>query len=138
MILVDTSGLIAAYDRDDRHHQGAVHALPNPQPKILSPFVHAELDYLLTEQIGHHASIRLLEDVERGVFELAQFSTTDVSTALHVVRRYAGLQIGLADASLVVLAERFECRTILTLDQRHFRTIVARGGAPFRLLPLDT
>ena len=137
MILVDTSGLLAAYDRDDRYHRGAVDALSNPQQKILSPFVLAELDYLLSEQAGHRASITMLEDVASGAFELAQFTNSDVSAALQVIRQYESLQIGLADASLVVLAERFECRTILTLDQRHFRTIVARGGAPFRLLPFD-
>ncbi len=137
MILVDTSGLLAAYDRDDRYHRDAVDALSRPQRKILSPFVLAELDYLLSAKAGHQASISMLEDVERGAFELVQFTNSDVSAALHVIKQYASLQIGLADASLVVLAERLECRTILTLDQRHFRTIVTRGGAPFRLLPFD-
>jgi uncharacterized protein len=137
VILVDTSGLIAAYDRDDRYHLDTVGVLSRPQLKVLSPFVLAELDYLLSERAGHQTSIRMLEDVERGAFELAQFGATDVSAAVRVIRQYAGLRIGLADASLVVLAERYECHTLLTLDQRHFRTVVARDGAPFRLLPFD-
>lgn len=44
MILLDTSGLIAAYDRVDRFHRDVVRALENEEPRILSPFVLAELD----------------------------------------------------------------------------------------------
>lgn len=51
--------------------------------------------------------------------------------------RYAALELGLADASVVVLAGRTGCRDLLTLDQRHFRAVVAPDGRPFRLLPAD-
>jgi predicted nucleic acid-binding protein len=44
--------------------------------------------------------------------------------------------ISLADASIVVLAERHGVRDALTLDERHFRVLMA-GGKPFRLLPAD-
>ena len=44
--------------------------------------------------------------------------------------------IGLADASVVVLAERYSCASVLTLDERHFRVLLA-NGRPFRLLPAD-
>ena len=47
------------------------------------------------------------------------------------------LNLGLADASIAVLAERYRCRSVLTLDQRHFRVILGPGGQPFRLLPFD-
>jgi len=54
-----------------------------------------------------------------------------------VIERYAGLQLGLADASIVVLAERYGCHDVLTLDQRHFRAISDSRDRPFRLFPLD-
>jgi predicted nucleic acid-binding protein len=45
--------------------------------------------------------------------------------------------IGLPDASLVVLAERVETLDIATFDER-FRSIRPTwGGGSFRLLPLD-
>ena len=51
--------------------------------------------------------------------------------------RYADLEIGLADASIVVLAERLNIVDVLTLDERHFRTMLGPGNTPFRLLPAD-
>lgn len=45
--------------------------------------------------------------------------------------------MGLADASLVVLAHRYGTDRLLTLDERHFRVLRTREGQPFRLLPAD-
>ena len=48
MIILDTSGLLAAIDASQRHHRAAADALRrSPGPFLLSPFVLAELDYLL-------------------------------------------------------------------------------------------
>ena len=73
----------------------------------------------------------------RGVYQLEPFGGADVAAAMAVIERYADLGLGLADASIAVLAERYGCRDVLTLDQRHFRTIRGPRGEPFRLLPLD-
>jgi uncharacterized protein len=45
--------------------------------------------------------------------------------------------VGLADASIVILAHRYETRDVLTLDQRHFRTLRGPAARPFRILPAD-
>ncbi len=138
MILLDTSGLVANYDRSDRHHSGAARTLARPQQRILSPFVLAELDYLLDRVGGQSVELAALEDVARGVYELEPFGAEDVAAANAIIERYADLSLGLADASIVVLAERYQCHDILTLDQRHFRVVLGPFGQPFRLHPLDT
>ncbi len=53
------------------------------------------------------------------------------------MRRYKDLRVGLADASIVVLAERHGTPDVLTFDQRHFRAMHGPGGRPFRVLPDD-
>ncbi len=53
------------------------------------------------------------------------------------MRRYSNLAIGLADASIVVLAQRHGTRDVLTLDERHFRALRVSGGKRFRVLPAD-
>ena len=65
------------------------------------------------------------------------FLGDDVAAAASVVADYADLGIGLADASLVVLAGRFETNRILTLDERHFRALRTPAGEPFTVLPAD-
>jgi predicted nucleic acid-binding protein len=137
MILVDTGGLLAALDPRQSEHDVAANVLVRPQRRILSPFVLAELDYLLATHGGQAEELKLLHDVSRGVYELQIFSGEDVAAAKAVIERYADLRLGLADASLVVLAQRHRCYDLLTLDQRHFRTVVALDGTPFRLLPAD-
>ena len=53
MILLDTSGLLAAIDSKQRHHDAAARSLRAAQaPLLLSPFVLAELDYLLATRVG--------------------------------------------------------------------------------------
>jgi len=105
-------------------------------PLLLSPFVLAELEYLVAGRVGQSAQVSLLPEVERGAYRLVEFGDADVREALGVVRRYADLRISLADASIVVLANKHGTRDVLTLDERHFRVLNA-AGKPFRLLPAD-
>lgn len=137
MILVDTSGLLANYDRGDRYHAASARTLVDSQPRILSPFVLAELDYLISKVAGQAAELMVLQDVSQGAYQLESMSGSDIAAATRIIERYPDLKLGLADASIVVLAERYDCRDILTLDQRHFRAIRASDGEPFRLLPHD-
>ena len=44
-------------------------------------------------------------------------------------------EIGLAGASLVVLAERTGARDVLTLDVRHFSVLRTSKGKGFRIRP---
>ena len=69
--------------------------------------------------------------------DLHSLELAEIAAAERLVGRYAELQIGLADASLVVLANRYGVRDLLTLDERHFRALRGPGGRPFRLLPAD-
>jgi hypothetical protein len=71
------------------------------------------------------------------VYRLETFDAGDIESAERLIGRYRELEIGLADASLVVLANRYGVRDLLTLDERHFRTLRGPGGRPFRLLPAD-
>lgn len=137
MILIDTGGVLAAVDPRQAHHTAAAQVLVRPQRRILSPFVLAELDYLITANAGQDEALKLLADVARGVYQLEPFGAVDIAAAVAVIERYADLRLGLADASIVVLADRYQCVDVLTLDQRHFRTVRGPGGKPFRLLPFD-
>ena len=137
MILLDTSGLLAALDSAQRHHSKSAASLQAATPPLLlSPFVLAELDYLLATRVGGAARMSLLDEVARGAYDLAPFAAADIRNATAVIKRHADLGISLADASIVVLATRHDTRDVLTLDERHFRVLDA-NRKPFRLLPAD-
>lgn len=138
MIVLDTGGLSAALDASEALHGRAVAALVTATPpRLVSPFVLAELDYLIATRVGHQAQMALIDEVARGAYQLELFSTEDVGHAKRIMERYADLRIGLADASVVVLANRHRTLDLLCTDERHFRALRGTGGKPFRLLPFD-
>lgn len=138
MILLDTSGLLSAIDESQRFHRECVEVLGNMRPpRLLSPFVLAELDYLLARHVGRHAQEALLEEVARGAYQLEPFGAADVAGAIEIIRRFPNLGIGLADASIAVLAKRHVVSAVLTLDERHFRALRIDRYKRFKILPAD-
>ena len=138
MIVLGTSGVLAALVPDQRAHQAAARVLLRAKgPFVLSPFVLAELDYLVTKLVGTDAALELLDEVARGAYRLAEFVPGNVAQARKIIEQYADLGIGLTDASIVVLAHNLGTHDVLTLDERHFRTLRGPGGKPFRILPAD-
>jgi predicted nucleic acid-binding protein len=136
LILLGTSGLLAAIDQSQRQHAACSVALENAAPPLmLSPFVLAELDYLVLRHVGADAQSALLGEVGRGVFQIEAFDANDVERAKEVIEQFQDLQIGLADASLVVLAERYAVSDVLTLDRRHFEALRFGGRRRFRIVP---
>lgn len=138
MIVLDTSGILSALDAAQSNHDACRRVLERDRgPFLLSPFVLAELDYLLARHVSQDAQRALLSEVAAGAYTLAPITTQDVEACVQVIDRYRSLRIGLADASLVVLAGRHRTRRILTLDDRHFRAIRPIHGRSFQLLPAD-
>ena len=138
MIILDTSGLLAAIDGSQRHHAAAAASIRTAEgPLLLSPFVLAELDYLLSTRVSQPAALAFLDQVATGAYRLEPMDLGDIARASEIILRYRDLRLGLADASLMVLAERHGTLDILTDDERHFRVIEGPGGRPFRLLPAD-
>ncbi|MGH9091771.1 MAG: PIN domain-containing protein [Acidimicrobiales bacterium] len=136
MLVCDTSGLLAYFDASDRHcAQVSAVVDVDPGPFVVSPYVVAELDYLLATRRGVEAELTVLAELTGGAWELARIDTADLREICEVVGRYRDQDIGVADASLVVLAHRYRTDRLLTLDYRHFRVIRTRGGAAFTVLP---
>lgn len=138
MIVLDTGGLYAALDDNEKLHGACAAALASARPpRVVSPFVLAELDYLIGSRVGHEAQLALIDEFVRGAYRLDPLDASDLDRAKRIMERYADLRIGLADASVVVLAMRHRTRDLLCTDQRHFRALRGHGGKPFRLLPFD-
>lgn len=135
MIIADTSGLLALFNRRERTHEQVRKAITEDDLLVVSPYVVAELDYLLATSLGIDDELMVLEELAGGAYELAQINADDVGEAARVIRRYSDQDIGITDASLAVLARRYGTRTILTLDRRHFGVIRPLDGGRFKLIP---
>ncbi|WP_019812170.1 type II toxin-antitoxin system VapC family toxin [Saccharomonospora halophila] len=139
MIVVDTGGVLASRDEAHPEHATVARLLRNNNENLLlSPFVLAECDYMLATRLGDGAAREFLDDVANGAFQLVEYDAGDVATALGLIDRYRDLSLGITDASLVVIAARYETTRILSFDHRHLRAVSPLWGAPsFTLVPTD-
>jgi uncharacterized protein len=138
LIVLDTSALFAGLVPDQPGHEAVRRALDEESPPhVLSPFVLAEIDYFLGHRGSVDAEVEFLGEVVLGAYHLASFDGSDLDRASSVLERYADLNIGLTDASIVVLAGRYGTNRVLIFDERHFRALRTPEGDPFVILPAD-
>lgn len=136
MIIADTSGLLAILNEREPTHDRARDAVVDAdEPLVVSPYVIAELDYLLATRLGVDAALAVARELAGGAYVLAEIDAAGLTRCADVIERYRDQNIGVADASLVVLADRYETTRVLTLDHRHFTVLRSLSGDPFQLLP---
>lgn len=104
---------------------------------ILPAPVAAEIDYQLQTKMYPAANRPFLHDLAHERYHVACLEPGDYATIVMLNERYADLNVGLADLSIVVLAARYRTNRILTFDQRHFRKMQPLLGGEFVLLPYD-
>lgn len=142
ILIADSSGLIAAFNRSDPEHKTAAEALNSAGLVVISPLALGEIDYVVTSRVSRTAAVQVLEQVRAQVdadrAQLAEVDSGVLRVALAVQRRYQGLDLDLADAVNVALAARYQTDLMLTLDRRDFRVLrpLSRHQT-FRLLPDD-
>lgn len=138
MIVVDTSVIVAYMNAADDRHESVVAWLDDADDDLATtPLIIAEVDHLVAARGGRAALSALRADLAAGAY-LVDWWQTAIITSVRVAERYADTGLGLADASLVALAERLDTADIATLDERHFRAVrPLTAGRAFRLLPAD-
>jgi predicted nucleic acid-binding protein len=142
IVVADTSGIIAASDRRAPEAGACRGLLGSAGTVIVSPLVLAEVDHLARVRFGAYARHAILDNIIaqalRMRFLVPEVSPDALKVAREVQRKYADLDLDLADAVNVTLAADYRTDAILTLDRRDFRAI--RPLTPhkvFRVLPDD-
>ncbi len=134
-VIADTSALLAFFDASEPDHEAVSEVLAAADALIVSPYVVAELDYVVATRHGVDNELAVLDELAGGAWHLAAFDEQELERARGVIASYKDLEIGVADASIVVLAERYRTRTIVSLDRRHFDMLRPIGGGYFEVLP---
>ena len=135
-MIVDTGALLAFFDTDEPDHEAVSAVLGTAaEPLVVSPYVVAEFDYLVASRLGVSAELAVLRELTGGAWDLPAVGVEELVQARAVIARYADQNVGVADASNVILADRYRTRTIVTLDRRHFDVLRPLSGGRFRILP---
>ena len=137
-LIVDAGALYAQADADEPRH-AAVAALLTEEHEALvtSELAVAEADYLILERLGVDVELAFMDDLAAGTFEVECLTRDEIRAARRLVEQYRDLRIGLADASLVILADRYRSTRMLTFDERAFRAMAPLAGGTFTILPAD-
>jgi predicted nucleic acid-binding protein len=142
LVVADTSALLAAADTDHPEQAASLKALENAGLVVISPLIIAEADLLMRRIGGPVLRDALLDGIieqgRRGRFLVPDITVDMLATARAVMRRYASLDLDLADAVNVALAAEYRTDAVLTLDRRDFRAMrPLTAHTCFRLLPDD-
>jgi predicted nucleic acid-binding protein len=128
-VVLDTSAIVAAYDRADPGHEAVAELLRALDDELVTtPLVAAQMDRALTGTAGRDA---LWKDLDSGAITVRWWADA-MDETLRIARRNPIL--GLADASLVALAGRLRTDRIATFDP-HFRSVTLPRGRAIVMLP---
>ncbi len=137
-VIIDAGPLVAFGDANDPHHAQIDQLLRTTDgPLVIPAPVTAEVDYLLGQRLGRGPRRSFIADLAAGRFTVACLEREDYVTVGDLDARYADLGLGLADCSLVVIANRYRTDRIMSFDERHFRTVTPLRGSTFTILPAD-
>lgn len=138
-VLVDTGPLVAYLNQRDVEHDACARVFDQlPLGKSFTCWpVLTEAAYLIRTRLGLSNPHPLLDLIRGDELDLSIIGRSDIDAIIDVYSRYHDLQVDLADAALLAIAERDDLITVFTTDRRDFRVYRRLDGRPFRLLPDD-
>lgn len=131
-LICDTGALLDYLTEDAPDHRRFRTAIDRARTRYVPGLVLAEIDYFLRNE--RPAMSVFMHDLARGAFTYAAPAIEHLTRAIDIDRRYADLGLGLADASIVALAEDLGIRRLATRDVRHFAAVRLRDGSAFDLV----
>jgi predicted nucleic acid-binding protein len=137
-LVLDAAPLVALADATEPQLEALLRIRDEEEGQLVLPApVAAEVDYLLGVRFGEAARRAFLSDLAAQRYDVACLEADDYRAVSELDIRYSDLGLGLADCSIIVLAERYETRRLLSFDERHFRAVAPLQGGSFELLPAD-
>ena len=125
-VLVDAGPLIGLLRKTDSHHARAVEFVKRFTGRLITSWpVLAEASHFLNE----HGRLALLAMLRRGALDVEELHRLDLERIEEFLRKYRGSD--LADASIIVLAERFGVTDVITVDRTDFGIYRTRSGRVF-------
>jgi hypothetical protein len=120
-------------DRTDLAHHVCLHAFEAFAGNLVTSWpVISEAFYLLRHQDERDFLWKIILTRAIGVADLL---FEDLTRMMFLMKKYSDLPMDLADASLMVLGERFMLRKVFTLDRKHFSVYRPRHTGYFELIP---
>jgi len=136
MLIVDTGPLVAYLNSRDSDHGSCAELLDSRTDElVVTSYVVTQACYLVGKYVGPAAEINLVEALGAGDLRQIDITVSDLRRMAELMRQYEDFPLGVADASVIALAERLELTEVATLDSQHFRAVAPRHTSALKLLP---
>jgi predicted nucleic acid-binding protein len=133
-LLLDTGALVSLLDRSQKRHAAFATFFGEWRRAVVSTEAAlTEATHLMGGLAGGRRAC--LDFFLSGGALLVPPTTSSLRRARELVSQYADLPMDHADATLVVLAEELDTRTVLTTDHKDFGGYRIRGRRRFEIVP---
>jgi len=118
-ILIDAGPLIALFDKRDHFHDSVILFLPEIKDRLITTWpVIAEVCYMLSFSVP--CQLDFLTWCDRGALRIEDISESDIKRIIELTKKYDNVPMDLADATLMILAERFDISEIISIDSDYY------------------
>ena len=135
MIITDTGFWIALCNKSDKYHKIAVSCLEKLNEGLVCTWpVMTETFYILANKLSHNSAQDFFSLYKNNFFSVFEINNSEKERISILLKKYEKLPMDLADASLVILAERLGHGRIFSTDKRDFNTYRWKENKPFENL----
>ena len=127
MILMDTGPLVALFNPADDAHEKCVSILATLEETTCTttPVLTEAFHLMHTINPG---TTSLMDFINNGGLQVLNLDQPEITRCFELMVQYADRTMDFADASLVAMAEKYQSRTIFTLDRNDFSTYRIKKG----------
>jgi len=117
--LIDAGPMIALFDSKDKYHLETTTFLQTFNGGLVTSWpVLAEVCHMLSFSVA--AQLDFLRWCERGAVRIEDIQEVEVKRIITLTEKYSNVPMDLADATLVVLAERLGISEVISIDNDYY------------------
>ena len=94
-----------------------------------------EAAWLIGSRLGPTTEAAFVASVAAGEFAVTELTATDWARCAALIERYADLDLGLVDASVVAVTERLGITTVASVDRRDLLVVPPAHCEGYTLIP---
>ncbi len=114
--ILDTGPIVSLFDASDSFHKSVYTFLKNFDCSLYTTWpVITETSYLL--DFNKATQLDFLKWITTGAVRIVDLSVRDLSFCMTEMKKYSDVPMDLADASLMLIADKLDIKSIITLDK---------------------
>jgi predicted nucleic acid-binding protein len=113
-ILIDAGPIIALYRKNDLYHEGALEFIKSFRGRLITTWL--VITEVMHELYRPDVQEKFLLWIERGGLEIANIDQDSIPGLISFIKKYSDIPMDLADATLMLYAEKTGIKEIATID----------------------